>query len=96
MVNGDQVIQVGTALTYVVAAIFGAFVGVGFTAGAFVVFLRSILNSPAVITLLEGIVESFPAETKELIDLLGQLLDKLSDGIPTQIELLPADDEPAG
>jgi hypothetical protein len=94
--SGDQVIQVGTALTYVVAAIFGAFVGVGFTAGAFVVFVRAILNSPAVITLLEGIVESFPAETKDLIDLLGQLLDKLSDGVPTQIELVQADDEAEG
>ena len=92
--NGEQVIQVGTALTYVVAAIFGAFVGVGFTAGAFVVFVRSILNSPAVITLLEGIVDSFPADTKELINLLGQLLNKLSDGIPTEIEFVPDDDEP--
>lgn len=93
--NGDQVIQIGTALTYVVAAIIGAFVGVGFTAGAFVVFVRMILNSPAVMTVLEGIVNSFPAETKELIDLLGQLLDKLSDGVPS-VELVQTDDGELG
>lgn len=90
--NGDQVLQIGQALAYVVAAIFGAFVGVGFTAGAFVVFVRAIMNSPAVVVLLEGIVNSFPAETRELINLLGQLVTQLSDGVPT-VEAKPLEEE---
>lgn len=91
--SGDQVIQIGTALTHVLAAVVGAFVGVGFTAGAFVVFIRMILNSPAVLTLLEGVVESFPADVKEVISLLAELAKKLSDGIPTEIEFTPAEDD---
>lgn len=94
--SGDQVIQVGTALTHVVAAIVGAFVGIGLTAGAFVVFIRSILGSPAVMTLLEGVVESFPADTKEVINLLGELLKRLSDGVPTEIQFTPADEADDG
>jgi hypothetical protein len=80
--DNSTVIQIGTAFTHVLAAVIGAFVGVGFTAGAFVIFIRMILNSPAVITLLEGIVDSFPPETRELINLLGQLATRVSDGLP--------------
>jgi hypothetical protein len=92
---GD-VIQIGTAVTHVIAALVGAFIGVGVTAASAVIFVRSILNSPAVITLLEGIVESFPAETKELINLLGELLKVLSDGLPTTTVEFVDDDEVDG
>jgi hypothetical protein len=80
----DQVIQLGTAITYIVAGALGAFLGVGFTAGAFMVFIRSILNSPAALKVIEGLVNSFPAETRELINIIAKFLDVISDGVEVE------------
>lgn len=91
-----EVIQIGTALTHLIAAAIGAFVGAGVTVVTAAVFVRSILNSPAALAVIEGLVNSFPAETRELINLIGQFLGVISDGVPVVDFDFSDDDEVEG
>lgn len=46
--------------------------------------LRFVLASPALIKALEGLANSFPPDTREVMLLIGNLLTELGDDIPAE------------
>lgn len=46
--------------------------------------LRFVLASPALIKALEGLANSFPPDTREILLLIGKLLTEISDNIPAE------------
>jgi hypothetical protein len=74
-----NVMHLGTLLTLIAASIVSAVAASGLTAAALLLFFRSLLNSPAAIKLVEGLVDSFPPQTRELIHVMAQFFEVVSE-----------------
>ncbi len=79
-----NVVNIGTVLTLVIASAVSAIAASGLTAAALLLFFRSLLGSPAALKLVEGLVDSFPPQTRDLIHVMAQFFEVVSeDGAAT-------------
>lgn len=72
-------------LALLTATALGALAGSGLTLGALIVFFKNLLNSPAALKLVAGLIDSFPPQTHELIHVMAQFFERVSaDGLSGQ------------
>ncbi|MEP7286963.1 MAG: hypothetical protein ABI947_14495 [Chloroflexota bacterium] len=77
-----NVIQIGTVVVILVASAVSAIAASGLTVVALLMFFKSLLNSPAALSLIEGLVNSFPPQTRELIHVMAQFFEVVTDAPP--------------
>src|SRR5258708_31035237 len=73
-----NVLNIGMLLTILAAAAVGALAASGLTAVGLLMFFRSLLNSPTVLRVVEGLVASFPPDTRELINTVAKFIEVVS------------------
>jgi hypothetical protein len=78
-----NVVNVGTLLTLIAASAVSALAASGLTAAALLLFFRSLLGSPAALKVVEGLVDSFPPQTRELIHVMAQFFEVVSEDGPS-------------
>src|SRR5258708_90798 len=74
-----NVLNIGMLLTILAAAAVGALAASGLTAVGLLMFFRSLLNSPTVLRVVEGLVASFPPDTRELINTIAKFIEVVSE-----------------
>ena len=74
-----NVLNIGMLLTILAAAAVGALAASGLTAVGLLMFFRSLLNSPTVLRVVEGLVASFPPDTRELINTVAKFIEIVSE-----------------
>ena len=76
----DVTISSNVQLILLVAvAALSAIAASGLTTLTLIVFFRNLLNSPAALKLVEGLVDSFPPDTRELINVIARFVETVSD-----------------
>jgi len=78
----QNVISIGTLLTLVAASVVSAIAASGLTVVALLMVFRSLLNSPTALHLVQGLIDSFPPQTRELINVIAQFVEVVSEDPP--------------
>lgn len=71
-----------TLLGLALIAVISALIASGLTYAALILFFKNLLASPAALKLMEGLVDSFPPQTRELIHVIAQLIETISASTP--------------
>ena len=73
LLNGAQL------LALIAVAAISAIAASGLTTLALIVFFKNLLGSPAALKLIEGLVDSFPPDTRELINVMARFVETVSE-----------------
>lgn len=75
-------VQIVSEVSVIVYLAIGALIGGSGVLAATLIVVRSILNSPVLISTLENLAKSWPAPVRELAHDFGQLAAEVTDNVP--------------
>jgi hypothetical protein len=75
-------VQIVSEVSVIVYLAIGALIGGSGVLAATLIVVRSVLNSPVLISTLENLAKSWPAPVRELTHDVGQLAAEITDDVP--------------
>jgi len=80
-------VQIVSEVSVIVYLALGALIGGSGVLAATLIVVRSVLNSPVLISTLENLAKSWPAPVRELAHDVGQLAAEIADDVPYTTKL---------
>lgn len=71
--------QLGILLAVLAAAALSAIAASGLTVMAMTRFFKILLDSPAALRVVEGMITSFPPQTRELLHVVARFVEEVTD-----------------